>query len=190
MKMNQYRILKNNRYDIEKYRIEAIRKEDIQKIRTWRNQQINVLRQKELITENEQNEYYNDIIKKSFNEDNPKLMLFSFILEDRCIGYGGITNIDWKNKNCELSFLLDTNRIHDNNTYERDFTVFLNIISKITFNELGFNKIVTETYDIRLYHVQVLEKNRFYLVKRIKNEKSINGLMIDVLIHSRERDFK
>lgn len=153
-------------------------------IKDWRNDQIDVLRQEKPITSEQQVAYYNNIIKKSFSEDNPSLILFSFLYDDLCIGYGGLTNIDWNRKNAELSFLVDTDRVSDPTTYENDFTAFLRLIHDLIFDDLGFARLFTETYDIRPAHVSILEKNGFSLERRLERHKDVNGKMVDVLIHS------
>ena len=188
--MNRFKILKTHFFSFQNYKLIPIRTKDVQLIKNWRNNQIDILRQEEPITKKQQTDYYNQVIKKSFNDEKPTLMLFSFILNDLCIGYGGLTKIDWNIKSTELSFLLDTNRILDSKTYENDFSSFLNMIFELTFNELNFTKIFTETYDVRPLHISILENNGFLLEKRIKQHKLINDKIVDVLIHSRQKNIK
>ena len=97
--------LKNTNYN--GYEIRPIRKNDIQKIKRWRNEQIDVLRQDRQITTVEQNEYYENSIKKSFLMKKPKMILFSLLLSNKCIGYGGFMHINWAKNLAELSFILD-----------------------------------------------------------------------------------
>lgn len=182
--MNRYKILKKQNFIFQNYKLVPIREEDMQLIKNWRNDQIGVLRQEEPITKEQQINYYNQVIKKSFSEEKPVLMLFSFLYDDSCIGYGGLTNIDWNIKNAELSFLVDTNRTSDPKMYENDFTSFLHLIFELAFDELNFTRIFTETYDIRPAHISILEKNGFRLEERLKQHKRINDILVDVLIHS------
>jgi RimJ/RimL family protein N-acetyltransferase len=188
--MNYYQVLEKKDYVFKNYKLVPIREEDIQLIKDWRNTQIDILRQEKPITKEQQINYYNQIVKKSFSDEKPALILFSFLYNDSCIGYGGITNIDWNAKNAELSFLLDTNRTHNKKTYEKDFTTFLHLVFEIAFKELNFNRIFTETYDIRPAHISVLEKNGFHLEKRLKQHKRINYTLVDVLIHSCVKNVK
>lgn len=188
--MNRYKILKKHNFSFQNYKLVPIREEDIQLIKNWRNDQIDILRQEEPITKEQQIDYYNQVIKKSFSDEKPTLMLFSFIHSDSCIGYGGLTNIDWDIKSAELSFLIDTDRISDSKMYENDFTSFLYMIFELTFNELNFTKIFTETYDGRPVHISILEKNGFLLEKRLKQHKRIHDILINVLIHSCVKNIK
>lgn len=188
--MNRYKILKKQNFSFQNYKLVPIREEDIQLIKNWRNDQIDILRQEESITREQQIDYYNQVIKKSFSDEKPSLMLFSFIHNDSCIGYGGLTNIDWNTKNAELSFLVDTDRTSDPKMYENDFTSFLHLIFELIFNELNFARILTETYDVRPVHISILEKNGFRLEKRLKQHKRIHDTLVDVLIHSCVKNVK
>ena len=188
--MSQYKILKKQNFSFHNYKLVPIREEDIQLIKNWRNEQIDILRQEEPITTEQQINYYNQVIKKSFSDEKPALMLFSFIHNNSCIGYGGLTNIDWNTKNAELSFLVDTHRTSDPKIYENDFVSFLHLIFELTFENLNFTRIFTETYDVRPIHISILEKNGFQLEKRLKQYKRIHETLVDVLIHSCVKNVK
>lgn len=188
--LNQYKILKKQNFIFKNYKLIPLREEDIQSIKNWRNEQIDILRQEKPITREQQIDYYNQVIKKSFSDKKPILMLFSFLHNDSCIGYGGLTNIDWATKNAELSFLVDTNRTSDSNTYENDLASFLHLIFELAFDELNFARIFTETYDIRPVHISILEKNGFRLEKRLKQQKRIHETLVDILIHSCVKNVK
>lgn len=181
--MVQYKCLNKKNFLFQNYSLVPLRKQDIQIIRNWRNKQISILRQKKKLTKKDQVDYYEKVIKKTFNKKNPNLMLFSFLLENICIGYGGLTNIDWIAKKSEVSFLLDTIRAKDKNTYQKDFRIFLNLILELAFNELKLNKLFTETYDIRPRHVNVLENVGFSLEGRLKHQVLVKGKYVDSLHH-------
>ena len=188
--MNQYKILKKQNFSFQNYKLIPIREEDIQLIKNWRNDQIDILRQEEPITREQQIDYYNQVIKKSFSDKKPTLMLFSFLHNDSCIGYGGLTNIDWNTKNAELSFLADPTRTSVPQMYENDLTSFLHLIFELIFDELNFTRIFTETYDVRPVHISILEKHGFQLEKRLKQHKRIHDTLVDVLIHSCVKNVK
>jgi hypothetical protein len=69
------------------FELVSIREADIQKIRNWRNQQKIILRQNKNITKKDQEIYFNTIIKPSFKQKNPEMVLFSLLLKGKCIGY-------------------------------------------------------------------------------------------------------
>ena len=57
------------------------------------------------------------------------------------------------------------------------------MISKIVFEELKFKKLFAETYDIRPYHIEILEKFGFKEEKRIENSVEINGKNVCSVFH-------
>ena len=180
----KYLCLKNIKYEFENYSLVTIREKDIESIRKWRNNQIDILRQKEKISKKEQIQYYKSFIIKNFKKKNPDSILFSYMLNEKCIGYGGLTNIDWDSKRAELSFLVDDHRYFDSKIYAKDFFAFLNIITKLTFLELKFNRLFTETYSIRSKHLQILKKVGFQFEGKLKQHTIIKGKYVDSIIHS------
>jgi len=182
--MNSYNCIPIQKLELNDYSIVPIRYTDIQEIRKWRNEQIDILRQEKILSTSQQTEYYELIIKKSFSEKHPTIILFSFLLEKACIGYGGLTNINWKLQNAELSFICETKRSRKNELYQKDFSVFLKLIKQLSFEYLKFIKINTETYDVRDNHVKILEEHEFTLTSRLIKNKLIRGKKVNVLFHS------
>lgn len=182
--INKIKCLNQNLFSSEDYQLLPLRKQDIQSIREWRNNQIEVLRQKKIITEQDQIIYYEDVVEPLFAEDKPEQILFSFLKNDRCIGYGGLVHISWDDSRAELSFLLDDNRSRNKEIYLQDFSTFIRLSLKIGFSHLKLNKIFTETYDIRDHHVFVLEMNGFKREGVMREHVYMNGSFINSIIHS------
>ena len=181
---NKFTCLKKQIFTIDNYLLIPIREIDIQNIRKWRNDQLDILRQENPITKNEQIQYYNNVIKKSFSKEMPDMILFSFMLDNLCVGYGGLVHINWDSKIAEVSFIVDTIRSKNENIYEKDFSIFLKLIKMVSFHELNFKKIFTETYDIRKKHIEILENSGFNLEYKSLKQKKIHNKLVDVLIHS------
>ena len=179
----KYKCLKNDKYILDDHCLVALREADIYRIINWRNEQLDVLRQKKTISYEEQKKYYSEFIAPTFDEDCPTMMLFSYLINNKCIGYGGLTNIDWHIKRAEISFILATEYIKDDQKYEYDFSIFLHLIKLVAFSELGLNRLYTETYDIRPLHISILEKNGFRLEGRLRQHTLIEGKYQDSLIH-------
>jgi hypothetical protein len=182
--MNSYNCLSIQELKLNNYSIVPIRYIDIQKIRCWRNDQIDILRQKIVLSASQQTEYYESIIKRSFSENQPTIILFSFLLEKDCIGYGGLTNINWELKNTELSFICETKRSKKTDLYQKDFSAFLKLIKQLSFEYLKFVKLYTETYDVRDNHIKILEDHEFILTSRLIKNKLIRKEKVNVLFHS------
>ena len=181
--INSYKYLKKNIFESNKYKLLPIRSDDIFKIKDWRNQQLDILRQKKILTNEDQEKYYKKIILPSFSEKKPHLILFSFLLNNQLIGYGGFVHISWKDNRAEISFLLDTKRVKNEEIYENDFNTFLKMIKIIAFNEIGFNRIYSETFYIRPQHISILEKNGFELEGRLRQHVLISENYVDSLLH-------
>ena len=186
-----YSCLKINEFTFDDYTLVPLRLEDAESIRQWRNQQINILRQPHPITKQDQENYFERVVKPLSQQKQPNQLLFSLLYEGTCIGYGGLVHISWQNLRAEVSFLmsLDTLRsqckksLTNNELYRITFTAHLQALKKLAFEELGFHRIFTETFDIRPLHISILEDNNFVLEGRMIDHAVINGRFVDSLLH-------
>ena len=120
----------------------------------------------------------------------PNQILFSYLENDICIGYGGLVNISWHDKRAEMSFLLNTDLTKDIHIYESYFFTYIDLLKEITFEYLKFNKLFTETYDFREGHIRILEKKKFVLEGELKQHISLNNKYYSSLIHAILKDEK
>jgi len=178
-----YKCLNKQTYNYKNFTVTPLREEDIYKIKDWRNEQMDALRQNNVLTDTEQYNYYSNVVKKSFLEEKPRIILFSLLENSNCIGYGGLTNIDWYSERVEISFLVETSRTKDNAVYEVSFLSFLELMKMVAFEELKFNRLFTETFDIRPLHISLLEKSGFLLEGRMREHVFIKDKFVDSLIH-------
>jgi len=160
-----------------------LRKEDMFSIMHWRNQQIDYLRQAKKLTKADQIRYYESTVMESFSASEPKIILFSFLKSDKLIGYGGLTNLNYLDKRAELSFLLDSKRTQDKASYSKEFEVFIALVKKVCFEDLKFNRLFAETYDLRDYHIKTLSRSGFKLEGKMREHVKIKGKFVDSLIH-------
>lgn len=181
--MSYAKYLDKTVYTLGNYAVTPLRESDIFLIKEWRNAQMDVLRQNKQISDEEQENYYQTVVKPGFEKENPSIMLFSLLRDGECIGYGGLTNIHWQDKRIELSFLVNPERAKDPIVYKEDFTHFIELMKLITFRVLGFNRMFTETYDIRDHHIRILESCGFVPEGRMRAHVCINGIFVDSLIH-------
>ena len=165
------------------FELVSIRETDIQKIRNWRNQQKIILRQNKNITKKDQEIYFNTIIKPTFKQKNPEMILFSLLLKGKCIGYGGLVHINWKSKRGEISFLTETKRTRSNYKMNEDFRRFLELILDIGFKDLKLNKITTETFEFRKNIIKILEDRGFTEEGILKNHIKKNRKYYDSYLH-------
>jgi RimJ/RimL family protein N-acetyltransferase len=185
--MNSYKVLNKQIYKIDGFSLVPIRFEDRYDIMKWRNEQIYHLRQKTPLTETDQDNYFNNVVSKLFEQEFPNQLLFSFLKNDKCIGYGGLVHIHWKEKSAEVSFIMNTSL--EENKFDTHWTNYLKLVKKIAFDQLNFENIFTYAYDLRPILYPTLEKNNFKLKEHLKDEIEIDGIKTDVFIHECSNPF-
>ena len=175
--MLKYKCLKKQVFEFDEYKIVPIRIEDRYDIMKWRNEQIYHLRQSKILTIDDQDFYFENVVTKLFEQENPNQILFSFLENNVLIGYGGLVHLDWKEKSGEISFLISTDL--EKHFFEKFWNFFLLMIENIAFKILEFNKIYTYAYDLRPKLYVCLEKAGYKL------EKTIEQSNIKIKIHSK-----
>jgi len=165
------------------WRIVPLRHKDLLSIMQWRNAQLKVLRQREPLSVEQQERYYEEVIAPSFAQKEPKQILFSYLHREELIGYGGLVHIAWEDRRAEVSFLAAPERAENASTYSQDFAIYLSLIKNAAFRHLGFTRLFTETYDIRPLHVSILESGGFLPEGRLKAHVWIDGQPVDSLMH-------
>lgn len=165
------------------YAIAPVQPEHIESIRQWRNDQLDVLRQDRSITRQQQIDYYANYIWPSMAQMMPANIVMSYFYQGTLIGYGGLVHIAWHDLRAEVSFLLDTERAANKATYSADFRRFLGLIKQLAFDGLGFNRLFTETYNIRRLHIDTLESSGFKREGVMREHVRIDGCFVDSIIH-------
>lgn len=181
--MNQYNCLGKQEFYKETYKIVPLRYKDVFLIKKWRNEQVDILRQKNLLTDEDQQRYYEQVINPLFEQEQPTQLLFSYLKEDQLIGYGGLVYVNWMDKRAEVSFLLNTTLTNNQQAYQELHLEYLELIKQLAFEELGFNRIFTETFDIRPEHIANLEAAGFVEEGRMKEHIWINNTFVDSILH-------
>ena len=100
--MNSYRVLNKQTYSIDCFSLVPIRFKDKFDIMKWRNEQVYHLRQNLLLTKENQEKYFNEVVANLFKQKEPNQLLFSLLENDLCIGYGGLVHLNWSDKNAEI----------------------------------------------------------------------------------------
>ncbi len=181
--MNFYKALHNQKFSIDNYTIVPIRSEDKMKILKWRNEQVYHLRQDKLLTEADQENYFIRVVNKLFNQEEPDQLLFSYLQDGTCIGYGGLVHINWIDKNAEISFIMNTKL--EKEYFSLHWEIFLKLIEQVAFTELKFHKIFTFAFDLRPHLYVPIEGSGFAKEAILKNHFFFNGTYKDVIIHSK-----
>lgn len=181
--MNYYKVLNKQKYKKESFSIVPIRYQDRMDIMNWRNEQIYHLRQNKPLSEEDQENYFNNVIPELFDKKEPNQILFSYLKNDKCIGYGGLVHINWIDKNAEISFIMNT--ALEKEYFEYHWSMFLGMIEEVAFSELKFHKLYIHAFDLRPRLYIALKLNYFFEDARLKEHCCVNKDFIDVVIHSK-----
>jgi RimJ/RimL family protein N-acetyltransferase len=180
--MRYYKILDQQTFTKGIYSIVPIRHEDRYHIMRWRNEQIYHLRQSKPLTSEDQDNYFDGAVKDLFEKEKPEQILFSYLENEKCIGYGGLVHINWKDRNAEISFIMDTSLEAD--YFSLHWHNWIAIISEVAFKQLGLHKIYTWAFDLRPHLYLALESAGMKKEAVLKEQCCYNGKYLDVVIHS------
>jgi len=181
--MNTYICLNRQTYSKNGYSIVPLRYEDRYDIMKWRNEQVYHLRQDKLISKKDQDTYFNEVVTALFKQKQPKQILFSYLKDEKCIGYGGLVHINWKDKNAEISFIMKTEL--EKNYFYKHWSLFLGLIEQIAFIELKLHKIYTYAFNLRPHLYEILEKCDYKLEAKLTDHVLHKNKYISVFIHSK-----
>ena len=127
--MNYYKALNKQEYSNKEFSIVPIRYEDRMDIMKWRNEQIYHLRQNKPLTLEDQESYFNNTVDKLFDQEQPSQILFSYLKNDKCMGYGGLVHINWIDKNAEISFIMATEL--EKNSFQKHWMTYLKLVEEL-----------------------------------------------------------
>ncbi len=179
----RYKCLNIQEFEIGNRKIVPIRIQDRYDILKWRNDQIYHLRQSELLTKEKQDCYFNNIVSKLFEQEKPNQILFSYIENEVCIGYGGLVHINWIDKNAEISFIMNTELEKD--FFQEHWQSFIQLIEKVAFVNLKLHKLSTYAYDLRPKLYYILDSIGYKKEAVLKEHCLFENKFIDVIIHSK-----
>jgi len=144
----------------ENFNIRAIHWDDRIKIRIWRNEQLEILRQQEPISESEQDAYFKQTLLPQMSSSIPQQVLVSCLSGEELIGYGGLVHIDWSSRSAEVSFLSKTARSYGRDLVA-DWETFLDMLIPLAKSELKLHRLTVEVFKIRVELIEALEKYGF-----------------------------
>jgi RimJ/RimL family protein N-acetyltransferase len=181
--MNSYKAIFNQIFINGNFSIVPLRYQDRIDIMKWRNEQIYHLRQHQSLTIEDQDHYFKTVVNALFGQEKPHQILFSYLENDRCIGYGGLVHINWIDKNAEVSFIMNTEL--EEKYFSKHWTIFLGLIEQVAFEELKLYKIFTFAFDLRPHLYVPIEDSGFTKEAILKQHCFFNGAYKDVIIHSK-----
>jgi RimJ/RimL family protein N-acetyltransferase len=181
--MRTYKCLSVNHFKNGPYSLIPIRDEDKFEIMKWRNEQIYHLRQTKPLTEDIQGQYFREVIAPLFDKNKPDQIIFSFLYNNICVGYGGLVHINWLDSNAEISFVMNTNL--EREYFKKYWLIYLGLIEKVAFDVINLKKIYTYAYDLRPHLYPIFEYCGFYKEATLVKHKKIDNSYVDIIIHSK-----
>jgi RimJ/RimL family protein N-acetyltransferase len=149
----------------------------------WRNEQMYHLRQDRPLTKEAQDAYFEKVVSNLFDNGSPEQLLFSFLKNDECMGYGGLVHINWVDKNAEISFIMATELEKEH--FHFHWKTFLGLVEEVAFKELKLHKLYIYAFDLRPHLYEAVEQNDYFLDARLKQHCLFDNNFIDVVIHSK-----
>jgi RimJ/RimL family protein N-acetyltransferase len=180
--MNTYKALNKQIFTLDRYSLVPIRFEDRYDIMKWRNEQIYHLRQNKPLTKEDQDNYFKHIVANLFQQEQPNQILFSFLKDDKCIGYGGLVHINWIDKNAEVSFIMDTEL--EPTYFYFYWNSYLNLLKQVAFDTLSLHKTYVYAFDLRPHLYEALQAGGYLFDCRLKEHYLYKNEYKDVVIYS------
>lgn len=180
--MPNYICLQHQEHHLGDYSIVPLRYEDRFSIMEWRNEQIYHLRQARPLTEEDQQRYFDNVVSKLYDNPKPEQILFSYLENGVCIGYGGLVHINWIDRNGEISFIMDTKLEKEH--FAEHWSNYLKMLKKVAFEDLKLHKMYTYAFDLRPHLYPIFEAEGFIREATLKDHCFYNGVYKNVIIHS------
>jgi hypothetical protein len=164
-----------------RYQLRPIHWNDRHAIRQWRNEQIEVLRQQNPLSVNDQDNYFSNIVLPQLAQDQPDQILFAFLENSQLVGYGGFVHIVWADRSAEVSFLTETYRSVGQDLFH-DWLEYLNLLTQVG-RQIELNQLTTETYVSRGPLIAFLENFGFSREIDVGDHHVLDGVQVSSVHH-------
>ena len=160
--------------------LRALEEIDLSKLKELRNMS-NVrkhTREYKLLSMINQKEWF----KSLFLENPPKNIMFTVLNKSKLsVGICGLTYIDWKNRNAEISIILDEAK----KNLLKESREVIKIITDYGFDELGLHRIWAEIFEIAPERIKLFEKMNFKKEGKLRDNLWRNGKWYNSFIYSK-----
>jgi len=157
----------------------ALEEKDLPKLRDWRNSDHvkRTTREYRLLNMFNQKSWFD-----SLHKSNPPCDIMFGVMNKKqvLIGVCGLTYINWKNRNSEISIYLD----HKNWQRTKEARDVLKLLMTYAFEELGLHKIYAEIYNFVSDTVDLYKSLGFHKDGIIRDNVWRNGKWWDSYIYS------
>lgn len=137
-------------------KLRALETEDLPKLKELRNRkEVRIhVREYRILGMINQKEWFNSL----FKENPPKAIMFAVLnMKNSLIGICGLTYIDWKNRNAEISILLSLK----NWQKRKESKDTISLLIKYGFDELNLHRLWVEIYNIAPENIKLFKKMKF-----------------------------
>lgn len=156
-------------------KLRPIEEEDLKQLRDWRNADFIRTIAREYTPLNMINQ------KKWFESlPNSKHIMFAIERDNKLIGCCGLTYIDWKNRNAEISFYLGEKEWQENLYSDEG----LKLLVKYGFDELGMHRLYGPVYSFNNLTIKWYERNNFKLEGKYRESCYYQGKYYDEHLYS------
>lgn len=136
--------------------LRSLEKEDLEKLRDWRNS-LHVrksTREYKLLSMINQKNWFDSI----HNTTPPREIMFGILNKrKKLIGVTGLTYIDWKNRNSEISIYFSTKNWQS----KPEAKEVINLIMKYGFEELNLHRLYVEIFELMKENISLFRKMKF-----------------------------
>lgn len=120
--------------------------------------------------------------KSLFLENPPKNIMFTVLNKSKSsIGVSGLTYIDWKNRNAEISIILDETK----KNFLKESREVIKIITEYGFDELGLHRIWVEIFEIAPERIKLFGKMNFKKEGKLRDKLWREGKWHNSFIYSK-----
>ena len=161
-------------------KLRSLEEDDLLTIKNWRNRphMRKSAREYKLLNMLNQKNWF-----KSIHRNNPpKEIMFGVLNQkNKLIGVCGLTYIDWKNRNSEISIYFSNPGWQKT----KDATETIKLLMKYGFDELNLHRLWVEIYSLMKENVQLFKKLKFREEGKLRQKLWRNGKWWDSLIYSK-----
>lgn len=150
--------------------IKPLDEKSIFDLKDMRNKHMIYLRQYELLSDEDQNNWY-----REYKKNNNHKYYYIQVM-DKIVGYFGLTYIDYINRVAEISFITSEYV----NEHSRKL---LDEAERIAFDELNMNRVFVEIIEYDEFKKEMLEDNKYKMEGRLRQKYYKNGDYFDSLIY-------
>ncbi len=160
--------------------LRALEKEDLETLRNWRNSKHirKSTREYKLLNMINQKNWF-----ESIHSNNPQSDIMFGVLNQRkkLIGVTGLTYIDWKNRQSEISIYLS----YENWQKRKEAKETLQLVMDYGFGELNLHRLWVEIYSTMPENVMLFKNMKFIKEGQLRQKLWRNGKWWDSFIYSK-----